>query len=173
MPNTLPSRPRSDDDIERELEAISRWMDGVFEIPGLGWRFGLDAILGLVPGIGDFGTSLVSLYILAMGSRLGVPRITIARMALNVAIDYLIGSLPIVGDIFDVWWKSNQRNVALLKRRTNLAGTTARRASTVDWLFVGVVILLLGLVLLGSIVLAWYLVAAIFHGIAALLTQRS
>ena len=92
-------------------------MDDLFRIPVLGWRFGLDAIIGLIPAFGDTTTSLVSFYILASAVRYRVPKITLLRMGLNIAIDYAVGSLPVVGDLFDAWWKSNQMNVELLKRR--------------------------------------------------------
>ena len=84
--------------VDPELEALADWLDTVFHIPGIGLRFGLDAILGLIPGIGDAFTSLASLYILHAATRYGVPRVTILRMGLNVAIDFLMGAVPVVGD---------------------------------------------------------------------------
>ena len=96
-----------------DLAALARWMDSAFRIPGLGVKFGLDAIIGLIPGLGDAATSLVSLYILAQARQLGVGRATLARIALNIAIDVIVGAVPLVGDVFDIYWKSNQRNVAL------------------------------------------------------------
>src|SRR3989440_2988779 len=92
-------------EIEESLDQISRWMDGLFRIPGVGWRFGLDAIVGLIPGIGDTATTLVSFYILAAAVRYRVPKITLLRMGLNIGIDYLFGSVPVIGDIFDAFWK--------------------------------------------------------------------
>jgi len=157
-------RDKSPDDVEIELETLSRWMDNVFEVPGVGWRFGLDALLGLIPGIGDTATSLVSLYILASASRYGVPKVTLARMGLNIAIDWAIGSLPIVGDLFDVWWKCNVRNVELLKRRATLDERgAARRASLSDWLFVAFIMLLLVGVLVGSFYIAWSILVFLFN----------
>ena len=91
-------------------------MDTAFEVPGLGWRFGFDALIGLIPGVGDVATTFVSLYLLVLAGRMGLPRITVARMGLNVAIDMLRGSLPLVGDVFDVWWKSNKMNAAPCSR---------------------------------------------------------
>ena len=72
-------------------------MDDMFRVPVLGWRFGLDAVLGLIPGFGDTSTSLVSLYILVAAVRYRVPKITLLRMGMNIGIDYLVGSLPVVG----------------------------------------------------------------------------
>src|ERR671915_2594115 len=87
-------RERSRAEIERSLEQLSRWMDGLFRIPGTGWRFGLDALVGLVPGVGDVATTAVSLYILAAGVRYRVSKVTLLRMAANVAVDYVLGSVP-------------------------------------------------------------------------------
>ena len=92
-------------------------MDDLFRVPILGWRFGLDALIGLIPGFGDTSTALVSFYILAAAVRHGVPKITLLRMGMNIGFDYLLGSLPVVGDVADAWWKSNQKNVALLRKR--------------------------------------------------------
>ena len=110
-----PSR-RQTVEIEASLDQLSRWMDGLFRIPGVGWRFGLDALIGLIPGLGDTATSLVSFYVLAAGVRYRVPKITLLRMGFNIAIDYVLGSVPIVGDAFDMFWKSNQMNVELLRK---------------------------------------------------------
>src|SRR5215210_9531311 len=120
------SRPPEAIEVERSLEQLSRWMDGLFRIPGVGWRFGLDAIVGLIPGVGDLATTGVSFYILASAVRYRVPKITLLRMGLNVGIDYLLGALPVVGDLFDAWWKSNQMNVELLKRRATVSAEEAR-----------------------------------------------
>lgn len=131
---------------ELNLERLGWLMDDLFRVPVLGWRFGLDALIGLIPGFGDTATSLVSFYILVAAVRHRVPKITIARMAVNLALDYLIGSLPLVGDLFDAWWKSNQKNVALLKERATVSGDDLREGRLSDWLFVGIIIVgLIGL----------------------------
>ena len=144
---------------QREVEQLAHWLDEAFELPGLRWRFGLDAIFGLIPGLGDTLTSLVSLYILMAANRLGVPRITLARMALNVGIDYVVGSLPILGDAFDFFWKSNKKNVALLRRHLAATPESQRTSRRGDWLFVGGLIAVLLMLLVGSVVAAWYLVS--------------
>jgi hypothetical protein len=131
---------------------LSHWMDTAFEVPVLGWRFGLDALIGLVPGLGDVATTLVSLYILALAGRMGLPRITVVRMGLNVALDMLLGSLPLVGDLFDVWWKANQMNAALLEERLGQSPLEARRSRASDWIFVGAMIA--GLVVLFAALVA-------------------
>jgi hypothetical protein len=90
--------------VDKSLERLSWLMDDLFRVPVLGWRFGLDALVGLIPGFGDTATSLVSFYILISAVRYRVPKITLLRMAFNIAIDYVIGSLPLVGDVADAWW---------------------------------------------------------------------
>src|SRR3954454_18365795 len=104
-------RKPSEVEIEKSLDNLAFYLDDLFRIPGLGWRFGLDAIIGLVPGIGDTLTSVASFYILAAGVRYRVPKITLLRMGLNIGIDYLVGSIPFVGDLFDAAWKANQMNM--------------------------------------------------------------
>ncbi len=103
--------------LRRFIEWLSDWMDARFEMPLVGWRFGIDALAGLVPGVGDLATTAVSLFLIGLAGRFGLPRITIARMTLNVMIDMLVGAVPLVGDVFDVWWKANQRNAQLLAER--------------------------------------------------------
>ncbi len=119
---------RMGQELEPELELLAHWMDSAFHIPGIGLRFGLDAIIGLIPGLGDTLTSLASLYILNAGRRYGVPRVTMLRMAANIAVDYLVGMIPLAGDAFDVVWKANQKNVALLRRHVLATPAEERRA---------------------------------------------
>jgi hypothetical protein len=144
-------------EVEESLDQLSRWMDGLFRIPGLGWRFGLDAIIGLVPGVGDTLTSLASFYILAAGVRYRVPKITLLRMGFNIGIDYVLGSVPLVGDLFDAAWKSNQMNMELLRSRATVSKEEARAGRLSDWLFVGLIILVLIALLIGSAAVAIYL----------------
>lgn len=148
-------------EIEESLTQISRWMDGLFRIPGVGWKFGLDALVGLIPGVGDTATTLVSLYILAAGVRYRVPKVTLLRMGFNIGIDYLLGSVPVVGDLFDVVWKSNQMNVELLRQRATVSADEAKSGRLSDWLFVSMIILILLVLLFGSIALSLYLLSLI------------
>jgi hypothetical protein len=97
------------------IEALARLLDTAFLIPGTNIRFGFDALIGLVPGIGDAVTSLISLYIISEARALGAPRLLVARMLANVALESVVGIVPIVGDAFDVAWRSNRRNLALLR----------------------------------------------------------
>lgn len=112
-------------------------MDDMFRVPVLGWRFGLDALIGLIPGLGDTATSLASFYILAAAVRYRVPKVTLLRMGVNIGFDYAVGSLPVVGDFLDAWWKSNRMNLELLKRRALVSPDEARAGRISDWLFVG------------------------------------
>jgi uncharacterized protein DUF4112 len=151
----LTQQPKSvklDDSIER----LSWLMDDLIRIPGLGWRVGLDALVGLIPGFGDTATSLASFYILVSAVRYGVPKVTILRMALNIGIDYVLGSVPLVGDVFDAWWKSNHMNVELMRKRATVSADEARKGKISDWLFVGLIILVLGVLALGAAALSVY-----------------
>jgi hypothetical protein len=132
-------------------------MDDLFRVPVLGWRFGLDALVGLIPGFGDTATSLVSFYILAAAVRYRVPKITLLRMGMNIGIDYVVGSLPLVGDVADAWWKSNHMNLDLLKKRATVSTEEARSGKVSDWLFVGGIILGLIALAVGSASVSLYL----------------
>ena len=129
----------------------------MFRVPVLGWRFGLDALIGLIPGFGDTSTSLVSFYILAAAVRYRVPKITLLRMGMNIGIDYLVGSLPIVGDLADAWWKSNRMNLDLLRKRATVTAAEARSGKASDWLFVGGIILGLTALAIGSAAVSLYI----------------
>ncbi len=137
-------------EIEQSLDDLSRYLDGLFRVPGTTWRFGLDSLIGLVPNVGDTLTLLPSLYILVSGVRYGVPKITLLRMAFNLGLDYVVGSIPLVGDAFDFFWKANQKNMDLIRERAtgNDVGTTS------DYIFVFAIIGVLLLLLVGSIIVS-------------------
>jgi Domain of unknown function (DUF4112) len=147
--------------VDQSLERLSWLMDDLFRIPGIGWRIGLDALVGLIPGLGDTATSLASFYILASAVRYGVPKVTILRMGLNIGIDYAMGSLPVVGDLFDAWWKSNQMNVDLVRKRATVSASEARKGKMSDWLFVGVIMLVLAGLAIGAAALSVYLLVLV------------
>ena len=132
-------------------------MDDLFRVPVLGWRFGLDALIGLVPGLGDTSTALVSFYILAAAVRYRVPKITLLRMGLNIGIDYVVGSLPVIGDFADAWWKSNRMNLELLQKRATVSAEEARSGRASDWLFVGGIIVGLTALAIASATVSIYL----------------
>lgn len=154
----LTKQDRRQIEIEESLETISHYLDGFFRIPGVGWRFGLDALIGLIPNVGDISTSLLSFYIIVSGVRYGVPKITLVRMAFNVGLDYLVGIIPIFGDAFDFFWKSNKRNMDLIKTR----GKGLGKGTTSDWLFVMFIILLLFGLLVGSVLFSLFLIGIVF-----------
>jgi Domain of unknown function (DUF4112) len=97
------------------LDALATLLDTAFVLPGTNVRFGLDGLLGLVPGIGDVVTTAMSLYIVHEARELGAPGHVIARMLANVVLDGIVGAVPVVGDIFDVMWRANRRNMRLLQ----------------------------------------------------------
>lgn len=121
-----------------DVEAVARWFDYAFRLPG-GFRFGLSGIIGFIPGIGDVIDALISLYIVGRAIQLRIPRVAVARMVMNVAIEGLLGTLPFVGDLFLIGWKANRRNYRLLK--LHLAG--AARQTTRDWWFLAITVMLL------------------------------
>jgi hypothetical protein len=161
------TRQTDEAETERRLDRLAWLLDDLFRIPGLRWRVGLDALIGLVPGIGDTITTAVSLYVLAAAVRSRVPRITVLRMALNLAIDHAVGAVPVVGDLFDVWWKANQRNVALLRRRATVSPGEAPERRGGDWLFVGLIGLVLVAIAVGAAVISFYVLAAVVRGLAS------
>jgi hypothetical protein len=149
---------RREVEIERGLENLAFYLDDLFRIPGTSWRFGLDAVIGLVPGVGDTLTSIASFYILLAGVRYGVPKITLLRMAVNIGIDYLLGTVPFIGDAFDFFWKSNDMNMRLIRERATGRG----KGSKSDYTFIFVLIGLLVLLLIGSIIASAVILYYIF-----------
>jgi len=150
--------------IDKKTERLGWLLDDLFRVPVLGWRFGLDALVGLIPGIGDTGTALASFYILASAVRHGVPKITLLRMGLNIGFDYVLGSLPLVGDVADAFWKSNQKNIALLRKRATVSAEEARAGRLSDWIFVGGIIAVLIALLITSIAVSLYLLSKLLTG---------
>jgi len=140
-------------DRTRRIEFLRRWsrlMDSAYGVPGTAIRFGWDPIVGLVPGVGDAATASFALAILYHASRLGVPRVVLARMALNTLVDLAAGLIPFAGDVADVAWKSNRMNLALLERHER----PGVKPSSGDW-----AVVLLAVVVIGG-ALALVLVAA-------------
>lgn len=146
--------------IDKGLDDLSHYLDGLFRIPGTGWRFGLDALIGLIPNVGDTITSLASFYILLAGVRYGVPKITLLRMAFNIGLDYAVGTIPIIGDAFDFVWRSNKQNMDLIRTRA-----TGRKGTRGDYFFVFFIIALLILILIASILVSLYVIGAILNEI--------
>ena len=145
-------------EIEKSLDDLARYLDGLFRVPGTGWRFGLDALIGLIPNVGDTLTMLPSFYILFAGVRYGVPKITLLRMAFNIGLDYLVGSIPFLGDAFDFFWKANQQNMKLIRERAAGKGKGKRS----DYVFVFGLIGFLIFILIGSIIASGFILYWIF-----------
>lgn len=122
------------------LDALARVLDSAVRIPGSEIRVGVDALLGLVPVIGDIISGLISSYILLEARRLGASRWTIARMAANSTIDTVVGAVPIVGDVFDVAYRSNLRNIALLRRHVERTHPAAAARATHGGVIEGVAV---------------------------------
>lgn len=137
---------------------LARALDNAVRIPGTNIRFGLDALLGLVPGLGDVAGAAMGSYLVLLGSRLGAPKPVLARMVLNVAFDTLVGVVPIVGDLFDVAWKANTRNMALLERYIDRPAAT-KKSSSVFLLAIIAALALLGVggIFLAVVVVRWLL----------------
>jgi hypothetical protein len=141
------------------LARLARAMDSAVRIPGTNVRVGLDALIGLVPGVGDLAGTAIAGYIVLAGVRAGAPASVVTRMLLNVAIDAVGGAVPILGDLFDVGWRANTRNVALLD--AHLARPGATRTSS-RGLVVGV-LAVLALLLVGVATLAWLSIGALIR----------
>jgi len=122
-------------DLDRRLNALrslQRLLDDAFRVPGTSIRFGWDPLIGLMPWVGDVLTAILSCAIILQAHHMRVPRVVQLRMVMNVAIDVIVGVIPLVGDVADVFWKSNAKNFALLERHA----AEAQPATATDWLFV-------------------------------------
>ncbi len=128
----------------KKLERLAWYLDSSIKIPGFNARFGLDGLLGLIPGVGDTIGALVSSVVISEAARMGAPKVLLLKMAFNVALDALAGTVPVLGDLFDFVWKANQRNVQLLNRYLD----SPRETVVVSRLFVwGLGVVLVGLVM--------------------------
>lgn len=136
------------------LRRVARLLDSAVPVPGTSFRFGLDPILGLVPGLGDIVSPLFTVGIIWQARDLGIPRVVMMRMIINVALDTLVGLVPILGDLFDFAWKSNNKNLALLEQHAY----EERGPSADDWSFVIMSIaLLLVIAVVPFLLLGWLL----------------
>ena len=140
--------------VEPLFRLIALFMDNLIRVPGTKFRIGLDPIIGLIPGIGDTGAALVSAMALIQAARQGMPKIVLARMATNILVNEAIGIVPVIGDAFSFWFKSNARNYELIKQYS----TGTRRGSTrSDWVFVIGVLIALVLIVCTGIALTLFL----------------
>lgn len=143
----------------RRLDALSHLLDNSIPVPGTNARFGLDAVIGLIPGVGDAAGSVISAYVVVQAARLGASVPTLMRMLLNVGVEAVAGAVPVLGDLFDAAWKANARNVALLKREMDQPGSTRKSSAAV----VGAVIVALVVILGGIGVVAFLAARALWN----------
>jgi hypothetical protein len=134
LPPEQPSKPRQF--VGRLYEFVARVMDELVRVPGTRFRFGLNPIIGLIPGIGDAASAFISALCLIYAAFCGIPRITLARMSLNILINEVVGIVPVAGDAFAFWFRSNVRNRRLLEEHLN----DPRKPRRGDWIFVGVIL---------------------------------
>lgn len=156
-PEIIPPGQKSSVEAEAErrspIARLVSLLDDAFRIPGTRLRFGLDPLIGLIPGVGDAAGAIVAFVLIFAGWRRGLRKVTLLRMMVNIAIDGLVGTIPVVGDLFDFVWKCNRRNYVLLQRaeRHGASHHTGR-----DWAFLAAIALLLAaLALLPVLMLAW------------------
>ena len=139
---------------DENLDMLSKVLDTWFRVPGTNIRFGLDGIIGFIPGIGDLAGGLASCIIVMAAYFRGAPAVTILRMVTNVGIEVLVGAVPVIGNLFDIGWRANRRNYALLERTL----THGTRDKWRDWLFMGVLALaLVTMAMVPFLLLAWLL----------------
>jgi hypothetical protein len=138
-----------------EVRALAWLLDNSIPVPGTGGRrFGIDAIIGLVPGVGDLASGAIGLFVIWRASRMGLPRVVVARMLANAGLDFVIGAIPLVGDAFDLWFKSNTRNLELARRHLEAPESSTRG----HWLaIVGIV----AAALLTVALIVWLIVAVL------------
>jgi hypothetical protein len=137
---------------DENLDILSHLLDDFIKVPGTSIRFGLDGLMGVVPGIGDILGGVASCIIIIAAWMRGVPYVTVARMVANVGIEVVVGAIPILGDAFDIAWRANRRNYALLTGSLY----EPRKYTIQSWIFLVVLsIVLIALMLLPMLLLAW------------------
>lgn len=141
----------------RRARALARILDSAVGVPGTPLRFGLDAVLGLIPGAGDIVGAALSGYIVLTAARHGAPRAVLGRMLLNVLLDTVIGAVPVLGDLFDIGYKSNVKNVELLERFTAQPAQVTRGSRRAGAVVVFLILLALVALATGAVLLARYL----------------
>jgi len=133
--------------VEPLFKLLATVMDEFLRVPGTRFRFGLDPLIGLIPGLGDTASAITSAMTLIYAARCGLPKILLARMSLNILINEIIGIVPGIGDAFSFWFKSNSRNYELLQRHWG----APRKPRTSDWLFVAAILAVLVVVVLAGL----------------------
>jgi hypothetical protein len=148
---------------QAQLEPLFKWLalilDQFLRLPGTRFRFGLDPIIGLIPGIGDTASAMISALSLVYAARCGLPKVLLARMSFNILLNEIIGIVPGIGDAFSFWFKSNLRNYELLQR--HMAAPVASRKS--DWIFVVVVLALLFVIVCAGLLVSLFVLQQLFR----------
>ncbi len=138
-----------------DVERLARWLDDAFTVPGTRFRVGWDGILGMVPGVGELVTTVPAIWIVLRAVSMGVPGPVAARMVGNIALENVIGTIPVVGDLFDFAWKANRRNLRLLARyQRDPTGTRLRSAGALAVALVAVVLVAVILVAIPLMIVA-------------------
>jgi hypothetical protein len=138
-----------------EVEFLAWLLDNSIPVPGTGGRrFGIDALIGFVPVVGDIFGGLMSVIVVWRGSRMGLPRIVVLRMLANAAVDFVVGAIPLAGDAFDLWFKVNERNLGLIRRHLERPDTSTRN----DWLVVLGFVAAIALLLAAAV---WFLIEVV------------
>ena len=145
----------------KKLEQLARLLDSSFRIPGTSFQMGLDSLIGLIPGIGDTTGGIVSTYIIWQAARMGVPRVVLMRMGINVVFDSILGAIPIVGDIFDIAFKANRKNVQLLSNYYQSPRAAVERNTVSIALIATSIMVVIGLVIWLTVKLFAWLIHAI------------
>jgi hypothetical protein len=142
-----------------KLRRVSRILDNAIAIPGTKISFGLDPILGLLPGGGDTVTGGIAAYIVVEAARMGVPREILWKMVGNILIDSFAGTVPVVGDLFDLGWKANVKNLELLEKHLDIAESSKGTVNRInDRLFILGLILILALIVIGFATITFFTV---------------
>jgi hypothetical protein len=137
-----------------EVEGLAWLLDSSIPVPGTGRRLGIDALIGLIPGFGDVAGGAIGLYVVWRASRMGLPGIVVARMLVTALVDMAIGVIPFLGDVFDFWFKSNARNLTIMRRHLQ----QPERSTRDDWL---AVLLPIGAVIAALALFGWLVASAI------------
>ena len=141
----------------QNLDTLSHLLDDFIRIPGTPIRFGLDGIIGFIPGIGDIAGGLASMILIVAAWVRGAPKVVVARMVANVAIETAVGTIPVLGNLFDIGWRANRRNYKLLASSLDLP----QKHTATSWLFIaGVCVVLSALMLIPLVLAAWVIVYA-------------
>jgi len=144
--------------VKDQLDHVAWLMDNAFRIPGLGWRFGVEALIGLIPGAGDIVSGAIGLILLFRAFQFKLPGVVILRMIFNSLIDFIIGSIPFLGDLFDFVWKSNTKNMKLFRQYAEEPAAS----TTKHWIFIGSVVGGFVLIMIAILVLFIYFIYRFF-----------